>query len=111
MPENRFQNNQYSASDPPEVKALISSITYIGQTKSAYARPVGFAELQKLWAEKKVGAFRPKLATALSLLLEKKILVQSEDDGLPVYEFSVDIFRRWWMVHHSDIDLELTTIE
>ena len=111
LPENRFQNNQYSASDPPEVKALISSITYIGQTKSAYARPVGFAELQKLWAEKKVGAFRPKLATALSLLLEKKILVQSEDDGLPVYEFSVDIFRRWWMVHHSDIDLELTTIE
>lgn len=111
LPENVFQNNQYSASDPQEVKALISSITYLGKTKSAYARPVGVAELQKLWGEKKVGAFRPKLAAALSLLLEKKILVQSEDDGLPVYVFSVDLFRRWWTAHHSDIDLELTTLE
>lgn len=111
LPENVFQNNQYNASDPQEVKALISSITYLSKTKSVYARPVGVAELQQLWGEKKVGAFSHKLATSLGLLLEKKIIIQSEDDGLPVYEFSVDLFRRWWAVHHSDIDLVLTSLE
>lgn len=111
LPENVFQNNQYSASDPQEVKALISSITYLGKTKSAYARPVGVAELQKLWGEKKVGAFRPKLAEALQLLLEKKILIQTEDEGLPVYLFAVDLFRRWWTVNHPDIELELSRLE
>lgn len=111
LPENVFQNNQYSASDTKEVKALISSITHLGKTKSTYARSVGVAELQQLWGEKNVGAFRPKLAEALKLLLEKKILVQTEDDGLPVYAFAVDLFRRWWTAHHSDIDLELTTLE
>ena len=111
LPENVFQNNQYSSNDSPEVKALISSITFLGKTKSAYARPVGVAELQKLWGEKKVGAFRPKLAEALQLLLEKKILIQTEDEGLPVYQFAVDLFRRWWTVHHSDIELELSILE
>jgi hypothetical protein len=111
LPENVFQNNQYNASDPQEVKTLISSITYLGTTRSLSPRPVGVVELQQLWGEKKVGSFSHKLATSLGLLLEKKIIIQSDDDGLPVYQFAVDLFRRWWAVHHPDIDLELTSLE
>jgi len=53
----------------------------------------------------------PKLAEAITLLLERKVLVQSEDEFIPVYRLSVDLFRRWWKVHNPDIKLEITTIQ
>jgi hypothetical protein len=111
LPENIFQNNQFSPADPLEVNVLISSMVYFNKDKINDTRGVGFDELQKLWAEKGVSAFRPKLAEAINLLKEKKILIQDEDEGLPVYRFAVDLFRRWWTVHHPDIDLEITTIQ
>lgn len=110
LPENVFQNNQFSPADPKEVNVLISSIVYFNKEKINNPRGVGFDELQRLWAEKGVTAFRPKLADAINLLKDKKILIQEEDEGMPVYKFAVDLFRRWWAVHHSDIDLEITTI-
>jgi len=50
------------------------------------------------------------MAAAIQLLLEKKILFQEEEDQIPTYKFSVDLFRRWWYNHHQDIALELTSI-
>jgi len=110
LPENIFQNNQFSPAEPREVNVLISSIVHFNKDRINDPRGVGFDELQRLWAEKGVTAFRPKLADAINLLKDKKILVQKEDEGIPVYKFAVDLFRRWWAVHHSDIDLEITTI-
>ncbi|MDR0682660.1 MAG: hypothetical protein LBG15_12580 [Dysgonamonadaceae bacterium] len=110
LPENVFQNNQFSPADPKEVNVLISSIVHFNRDKINNPRGVGFDELQRLWADKGVDAFRPKLAEAIKLLIDKKILIQEEDEGMPVYKFAVDLFRRWWAVHHSDIDLEITTI-
>jgi len=111
LSENIFQNNQYSPADSSEVNVLISSIVYFNKDKINDPRGVGFGELQRLWADKGVNAFRPKLADAISLLIDKKILIQEEDEGLPVYRFAVDLFRRWWTVHHPDINLEITTIQ
>ena len=110
LPENVFQNNQFSPADPREVNVLISSIVYFNKDKINDPRGVGFDELQRLWAEKGVNAFRPKLAEAINLLKDKKILIQEEDEGLPVYRFAVDLFRLWWAIHHPDINLEITTI-
>jgi hypothetical protein len=110
LPENVFQNNQFSPADPKEVNVLISSIMHFNRDKINNPRGVGFDELQRLWAEKEVEAFRPKLAESINLLKDKKILIQEEDEGMPVYKFAVDLFRRWWTVHHSDIDLEISTI-
>ncbi len=110
LPENVFQNNQFSPADK-DVNVLISSIAYFNKDRINDPRAVGFHELQRLWAEKKVNAFGPKLAEAINLLKEKKILIQEEDEGLPVYRFAVDLFRRWWAVHHPDIILEITTIQ
>lgn len=109
LPENIFQNNQFSPADPKEVFVLISSIVNFNKDLLV-PRGVSFVELQKLWAEKKLNAFRSKLADAINILLEKRILIQAEDEGLPVYKISVDLFRRWWFVHYPDIDLILTTL-
>jgi hypothetical protein len=111
LPENAFQNNQFSPADPPEVNVLISSVVHFNREKINNPRGVGFEELQRLWAGHDVVEFRPKLAEAIKLLIDKKILIQEEDEGLPVYKFAVDLFRRWWAIHHPDINLEITTIQ
>lgn len=109
LPENRFQNNQYSPLDPPEVNVLISSIVYKNRGLKI-PRGVSYAELQDMWGSHGISDFRPKLASAIGLLIEKKVLVGYQDDGLEVYRLSVDLFRLWWENHHKDINRELSTI-
>jgi hypothetical protein len=110
LPETIFQNNQLSTTDPKEVSVLISSIVHFNKNRVSDPRGVGFSELQKLWADTKISAFRPRLADAINLLKEKKIITQEEDEGIPVYKLNVDLFRRWWAIHHPDINLILTTL-
>lgn len=110
LPETIYQNNQLSPTDPREVSVLISSIVHFNKNRVADPRGVGFSELQKLWADTKISAFRPRLADAINLLKEKKIISQEEDEGIPVYKLNVDLFRRWWAIHHPDINLILTTL-
>lgn len=110
LPENTFQNNQYSPADPKEVSVLISSLAHFNKDKINDPRGISFAELQKLWADKKINAFRQKLAETIQLLKDKKILIQEEDEGMPVYKLSVDLFRRWWTIQNPDINLILTTL-
>lgn len=110
LPENTFQNNQYSPADPKEVSVLISSLAHFNKDKINDPRGISFAELQKLWADKKINAFRQKLAETIQLLKDKKILIQEEDEGMPVYKLSVDLFRRWWAIQYPDINLILTTL-
>lgn len=109
LPENRFQNNQYSPLDPPEVGVLISSIVEKNRGLKI-PRGVSYAELQDMWGSHGISDFRPKLASAIGLLAEKKILHEYQDDGMQVYKLSVDLFRLWWENHHKDINRELSTI-
>lgn len=110
LPENVFQNNMFSPADPIEVNVLISSIAYINRNNKENPRGVGVEELQELWATKNIEAYRPMLAESIELLSQKKVLLQQEDEGLPVYKISVDLFRRWWAVHHPDINLQLDKV-
>ena len=110
LPENVFQNNMFSPADPREVNVLISSICHFNRASKAMPRGISMVELQKLWAAKNITAFRPKLADAIELLCKKRILSVYQDEELPVYTLNVDLFRRWWTVHHPDIALEIDTI-
>ena len=109
LPENRFQNNQYSPLDPPEVVVLISSIVEKNRGLKI-PRGVSYAELQDMWGSHGISDYRPKLASAIGLLVEKKVLQEYQDDGMQVYRLSVDLFRLWWENHHKDINRELSTI-
>ena len=110
LPENVFQNNMFSPADPKEVNVLISSIVYFNQNNTERPRGVSMIELQELWANKNISAYRPKLADSIELLKKKKVLLDDMDEELPVYSLTVDLFRRWWSVHHPDITLEIDTI-
>lgn len=110
LPENVFQNNMFSPADPKEVNVLISSIVHFNRNNIERPRGVSMMELQELWATKNISAFRPKLAESIELLIKKKVLIDDEDEDLPVYSLTVDLFRRWWSAHHPDIDLEIDTI-
>lgn len=110
LPEGNFQNNQFSPQDPKEVSALISTIAYFNKD-NIVPRGISLAELERFWGELELSSFRPKLSDAIMTLKERKILNQSEDEGIPIYTLSVDLFRRWWNVHHPDILLELNTLK
>ena len=110
LPKSIFQNNLYSPQDKKEINALISSICALNKDMEK-PRSVGIQELQELWSKNGIEAYRPKLAEAISLLLERKILIQTEDEFIPVYRIGVDLFRRWWQRHNRDIKLEITSIQ
>ena len=110
LPKSIFQNNLYSPQDKMEVHALISSICHLND-KMEVPRSVSITELQELWHKNGIETFRPKLAESISLLLERKVLVTSEDEMIPVYRIPVDLFRRWWTVHNPDIKLDITKIQ
>ena len=110
LPKSIFQNNLYSPQDKKEINALISSICTLNKDMEK-PRSVGIQELQELWSKNGIEAYRPKLAEAISLLLERKILIQTEDEFIPVYRIGVDLFRRWWQRHNRDIKLEITSIQ
>ena len=107
---NPFEDNQYSATDPEEVHAIISSIAYLNKNNKHNPRGVGIGELEKLWANYGISDYRPKIGGAITLLVEKKILEQYEDDGVPVYRITVDLFRRWWGNEYPDISLCLSSL-
>jgi hypothetical protein len=110
LPENVFQNNQYGPGDPDIVPALISSIAWLNRDSPANPRGVRMGELQKVWSEYNVSGSRPKLAEAIKILSDKKIITSEDDEGDIIYKFSVDIFRRWWFNHHPDIKLAMASI-
>jgi len=110
IPDFRFQNNQYDPGDPPNVTALISSIAWFNRDSLTDPHGVRMSELEKLWGDHKVTGYRPKLADAVIILLDKRIITSKDDEGDTVYRISVDLFRRWWFCHHPDIKLALLSI-
>lgn len=104
LPEGAFQNNQFSPQDPKEVACLISTIEFLNRNNTI-PRGISYGELEEFWAKKNMTAFRPRLAEAITLLKDKKILYQYDDESIPVYKLAVDLFRLWWSNHHPDLNL------
>lgn len=110
LPKSIFQNNLYSPQDKEEINVLISSLCYLNKGREI-PQGISIPKLHELWNNNGIEAYRPKLAEAISLLLERKVITQSEDELIPIYRISVDLFRRWWTIHYSDIKLEITKIQ
>ena len=110
LSDNPFQNNQYSPQDPPEVRALISSIVFFNQDNKLNPRGVSSDEIERLWAQNGILS-KQKLSSAFQILMEKRVLICKDDDGHPVYSLSVDLFRRWWAVEHPDFNLDMAELK
>ena len=106
--ENNFQNNQYTP-DAIAEHAVITCISYINREVERNARGVGIPELQNLWKKYNVtNDFIRQMVNAITKLEEKRIITPYTDESRQVYRLNVDLFRRWWYVHHKDLNLVLT---
>lgn len=108
LDETNFHNNQIDPENIAEHQ-LISSISYLNRESTQIERGISMDELKRLWDKYSVNEERRlNMTRALVSLKDKKILYSFTDEGREVYRLSVDLFRRWWFVHHRDLDLEFS---
>ena len=108
MDETNFHNNQIDPENIAEHQ-LISSISYLNRESTQIKRGISMDELKHLWDTYSVSAEkRLNMTKSLVSLKDKKILHAFTDEGREVYRLNVDLFRRWWYVHHRDLDLEFS---
>lgn len=108
LDETNFHNNQIDPENIAEHQ-LISSISYLNRESTQIERGISMDELKRLWDKYSVNDERClNMTRALASLKEKKILQPFTDEGREVYRLNVDLFRRWWFVHHRDLDLEFS---
>ena len=83
--------------------------TYLVRESTQIERGVSMDELTRLWDKYNVPADkRLNMTRALKNLEEKRVLRQFTDETREVYRLNVDLFRRWWYVHHRDLTLEFS---
>ena len=108
MDETNFQNNQFSPKNIAE-QQLISCIAFLVRESTQIERGVSMDELTRLWDKYNVPADkRINMTRALKNLEEKKVIRQFTDETREVYRLNVDLFRRWWYMHHRDLALEFS---
>ena len=108
MDETNFHNNQISPNNIAEHQ-LISCIAYLVRESTQIERGVSMDELTRLWDKYNVPADkRLNMTRALKNLEEKRVIRQFTDETREVYRLNVDLFRRWWYVHHRDLTLEFS---
>ena len=108
MDETNFQNNQFSPQNIAE-QQLISCIAFLVRESTQIERGVSMDELTRLWDKYNVPSDkRLNMTRALKNLEEKKVIRQFTDETREVYRLNVDLFRRWWYVHHRDLTLEFS---
>lgn len=108
MDETNFHNNQIDPENIAEHQ-LISSISYLNRESTQIERGISMDELKRLWDKYSVSEEkRLNMTRSLASLKDKKILHSFTDEGREVYRLNVDLFRRWWFVHHRDLDLEFS---
>ena len=108
LDETNFHDNQIDPNNIAEHQ-LISSISYLNRESTQIERGISMDELKRLWDKYSVNAeTRLNMTRALASLKDKKILHPFTDEGREVYRLNVDLFRRWWFVHHKDLDLEFS---
>lgn len=106
--ETNFHNNQISPNNVAEHQ-LISCISYLIRESTHIERGVSMDELSRLWDKYSVSSEkRLNMTKALRGLVEKKVIRQFTDETREVYRLNVDLFRRWWYVHHRDLSLEFS---
>lgn len=104
--EINFYNNQIDPNNIAEHQ-LISSISFIVRESAHNERGVSMDELNRLWDKYNVDeAVRKNMVHALTELEKRKIIKQFTDETREVYRLNVDLFRRWWFVHHRDLERE-----
>ena len=108
MDEANFQNNQFTPGEVAEHQ-VITCIAFINREGSLIKRGVSIDELTRLWDKYNVPQEkRIKMVGAIQKLVERKILESFQDETRVAYRFYVDLFRRWWYVHHRDLNLEFS---
>ncbi len=105
-----FMNNMHAPTDPIEFAALISTICDLTRGQ-LFARMVTYSEIQEAWHRAGVSLFQARLAQAIQELCDREVLVAGEDEGMPAYRISVDLFRRWWANEHKYLNLELDAVK
>ena len=110
LPPGKFSNNMYTATDPQDYAVLLTTICDKHRS-TASPRPVAYTEIQEAWAKSKVPQYASRLAGAIRELVEREILIETEDEGIPAYQISVDLFRRWWQQEHRYLKVELDEIK
>ncbi len=104
--EINFYNNQIDPNNIAEHQ-LISSISYLIRESTHIERGVSMDELNSLWNKYDVEeTIRRNMVRALTGLEERRIVRQFTDETREVYRLNVDLFRRWWYVHHRDLKRE-----
>lgn len=108
MDETNFHNNQISPNNIAEHQ-LISCIAFLVRESTQIERGVSMDELSRLWDKYNVPSDkRLNMTRALKNLEEKKVIRQFTDETREVYRLNVDLFRRWWYMHHRDLSLEFS---
>ena len=108
MDETNFHNNQISPNNIAEHQ-LISCMSYLIRESTQIERGVSMDELTRLWDKYNVPSDkRLNMTRALKNLEEKKVVRQFTDETREVYRLNVDLFRRWWYMHHRDLALEFS---
>ena len=54
-----------------------------------------------------LGSFQGKLTIAVEMLEKRGVIRKTKSENQLFYELSVDLFRRWWSIEHSDLNNEL----
>jgi hypothetical protein len=110
MAAGTFMNNMHSPTDPIEYHALLSTIADLNRGNTN-ARLVTYSEIQEVWSRSGVKLFQARLAKALQELCNREVLLNKDDEGMPAYRISVDLFRRWWATKHKYLNLELDALK
>jgi len=110
MAPGAFMNNMHTPADPAEYHALLSTICDLTRNQ-LYPRMVTYPEIQEMWHRHRVSLFQARLAQAIRELTEREVLIAGEDEGIPAYQISVDLFRRWWANEHKYLNLELDAVK
>lgn len=108
LDEANFNNNQITPGNRAE-QQVISSMCFLVRESTHIERGVSKDELDKLWDKFNVHLEkRTAMLDALKALTDKQVVRQFIDETRDVYRLNVDLFRRWWFVHHRDLSVELS---
>lgn len=110
LPRGVFMNNLQADTDPIEYQVLLSTICHLTPSP-LYPRLISLPEIQELWYQHGVDGLQSKLAIAIEELLDREVLIAGEDEGLPAYRISVDLFRRWWAKEPRVLALDIDKLK
>lgn len=107
MNEGTFSKTQILDTDTPEMRIVLTSIAYL-MKDPAMSDGVTYNHIKELWADKDTDILNYNIMDAIDLLCERKTLVFEDIDDSRFYNFSIGLFRRWWLHEHFEFELQLS---